>query len=68
MDCHTSKKLDSFIGERVTIIFWDGVEKTGILAYPSFGNGYLLFTKDSRERFYKSHVKRISKAESEEDE
>jgi hypothetical protein len=68
MNCHASQKLDSLIGKQVTIIFWDGIKKTGILAYPSFGNGYLLVTKNSRERFYKSHVKRILKAESEDKE
>ena len=58
-NCHDDKTINSMIGIKIRVELknWETVE--GILAVPTFGNGYLIKTRTYDYRFYKSHVKRI---------
>lgn len=62
-DCHTSEKLETFVGKYVEVLFTDGKKERGVLTYPNFGVGYKLITAfDYDVKFYKSHVKNIKEA------
>ena len=59
-NCHDSKVLEQYIGERVEITFFDGTVRDGRLEHPAFGSGYILRTASCDIRFYKSHARKIS--------
>ena len=63
-----SKKLDSYLGQKVVIVFWDDEEKIGMLGWqgnfdsnhPIHPFSYYLYLSDSTYySFRKSHVKSI---------
>lgn len=58
-NCHDSKVLEQYIGERVEITFFDDTVRDGHLEHPAFGSGYILRTVSCDIRFYKSHIRKF---------
>lgn len=56
---HKSEKLDALIGKKVTVTFFDGDSRTGVLSYTDPTNRRPGFYYVDNLHFRKSHVKSI---------
>ena len=53
------EELESLIGKRVRIRFFDGTTREGLLGKPNFWRGYSLDMKEGRLTFTKTHVRKV---------
>lgn len=64
MKVHEDERLNSLIGKRVRITFFDGDIEEGILARSEYSQRYALKREFKGDIcFYKSHVKKVEKVE-----